>query len=397
MNEQRYNCIVLENIYKLMNIKNKSSTLNDIIYDSTLNNNDSYKDIYCYAIYSLNNWYLNNSWRRLNDWLNKIVPKDNVVFYNVHPINNEGRLHQTLLQIIDFKNSNKYTKEDINKSLEICKNIIENNGFYMRIIYRGLVFTKTGIALAGYPYDSRDYDKLMTLRHTIESKLFSLNLPCSIPYKNDILHSTLLRWKSPISQDILDLLNNSIHRWDECVFGELRISNYLIGKASWKMLDHEREVQYNIHMPNIILHRGNNGNDTLHENCPNTLEKRDNDGYSVECDIWLKDDIWYLGHDYPEYKIENLDKFLSIPSRLIHAKDGNTFSKLMRYCRENGYNNEIFYHTNEDYVLTTSLNIVTYPGKYILENSILMMPENMNRDFLSEEIENYSSICSDFK
>ena len=64
---------------------------------------------------------------------------------------------------------------------------------------------------------------------------------------------------------------------------------------------------------------------------------------------------------------------------LIHAKDGYTFSKLLEYCRERGYDNEILYHTTEDYVLTTKRNIIVYPGKYIYNGNICMMPENMGR------------------
>ena len=232
MNDSRFNCNTLENIYNLMNIKNKPNTNNDILYDSTLNNIESYKKNYCYAIYSLDSWYLNHSWRRLNNWLKTFITSDLATLYSVNPSNNEGRLHQTLLQIIDFKNANTYTKENIDKTLTICKDIMDTSGFSIRIIYRGLVFTKSGLALSGYPYDSKDYTKIMNLRDTIEKTLLSLNMPCNIPYKNDILHATLLRWKTPPSQEVIDILNSSLHKWDECVFGEVRISKYSIGKAS---------------------------------------------------------------------------------------------------------------------------------------------------------------------
>ena len=80
---------------------------------------------------------------------------------------------------------------------------------------------------------------------------------------------------------------------------------------------------------------------------------------------------------------------------LIHAKDGNTFSTITRYCNERGYPNEIFYHTTEDYILTSKGNIIVFPGKEILPASICMMPENAGREYSVEEQMNMSGICSD--
>ena len=331
---------------------------------------------------------------RLNNWIHSIILNNESIIYSVHPDHNGGILHQTLLQFISFKESIHYTNEEINKSLEICKQIMKENNIYIRIVYRGLVWTKTGLALKGFPYDIRDYDKIMKLRILIETKLKELKLPCDIPYTNDIIHSTFLRWKNKPSQNVIELLNKSLHKWDECVFGEIRISKWVIGKASWKMLDYERKDIYIIDSTNNILHRGIRKIDKLLENSPDTLNKRYNEQYYVECDIWYQNDNWYLGHDTPEFLID-IEDFLKIKTRIIHAKDGYTFAKLIKYCNERGYDNEIFYHTTEDYVLTSSKNIIAYPGKYLHKNTICMMPENMNRDLSEKEKNNIIAICSD--
>ena len=283
----------LDIIYYNMNIKNKPSNMNDIIYDIDLNNNNSYLNNYCFAIYAINNWYLEPSWIRLNNWINSILLNNEAVVYSVHPDNNGGILHQTLLQFISFKESTKYTNEEINKSLKICKEIMKENNIYIRIIYRGLVWTKTGLALRGYPSDMRDYDKIIKLRILIETKLKELKLPCDIPYTNDIIHSTFLRWKNKPSDNVIKLLNKSIDKWDECVFGEIRISKWIVGKASWKMLDYERNDIYTVDSPNKILHRGIRKIDNLLENSPETLNKRNETQYYVECDIWYKNKKWY--------------------------------------------------------------------------------------------------------
>ena len=383
----------LEDIYNEMNIRNKISKDN-IIIDPTLDILDSYKNNFCYAIYSLNNFIVCPSYIRLTKWLQSFI-NDEAVLYNLIPNNTEGLLHQTLLQILSFKESNKYTEYHINKSLELCKNILDNNNKYIKIIYRGIVFTKTGLALKGYPYIDNDYYYIMNLRKLIENQLKENNVPYDIPYFNNILHTTLLRWKKMPSDYIIDRLNNEINKWEECIFGELRIHDWIIGKASYKMLENERNDIYKIPTKLLILHRGLSINDSLIENHPDTLESREINNYYIECDIWYVNNNWYLGHDTPTYLIKDFDLFLKSKQRLIHAKDGNTLAEIINYCNKRGYDNEIFYHTDEDYILTTQNTIIAYPGKPLYKNTLCMMPENMNRAITCDEYNNIVGICSD--
>jgi hypothetical protein len=331
----------------------------------------------------------------LNKYIRGIITEDVGCLYSVHPTSIDGMLHQTLLQFISFTSLNKYSQNKIKKSLAECYRIIKEKGEYLQITYRGLVWTKTGLALCGYPNTSKDYEYIISIRDEIENTLKEKGLPCDIPYKNDILHSIFLRWKQPPSQEIIDKLNQTIHKWNECVFGEIRISEWAIGKASWKMLDSEREDIYSVRVPKILLHRGNNGLDNLNENDPATINIRNNEGYAVECDIWFRDSKWYLGHDAPEYEVFDIKEFLSERSNLIHAKDGETFAKLVKYCRERGFNNEIFYHTSEDYVISTRGTIIAYPGKELYDENLCMMPESMGRNITDIEQKNIGEICSD--
>jgi hypothetical protein len=86
------------------------------------------------------------------------------------------------------------------------------------------------------------------------------------------------------------------------------------------MLDNERDDIYTVRVPKILLHRGNNGVDNLPENYLDTIFKRNNEGYSVECDIWFRDNKWYLEHDELQYELQNLEVFLAGITNLIHAK-----------------------------------------------------------------------------
>lgn len=374
----------LEDIYDEMHYRNTPKTPEDVIINRNLRDT-------CYAIYSLDNWRLNNSWRRLNEWIQRTIPPETAVLYAVNPTSTQGKLHSTLLQFIGFGINS--SDRELQSSVDTCNSIIKSNGFYTEITFRGLVFTKTGIAMRGF---SNCYKRLLKLRETVETTLIDQEKFCSIPYNNNIIHSTILRWISPPSQEIIDKLNSSIDQWKECVFGEIRISNLIIGKATWTMLDSDRVDYYRIQVPRKILHRGLSASDYFDENSPYTLLTRYTSGLECELDLWIDNDEWFLGHDCPTYPIVGKEAYLKYTENmLIHAKDGNTFSTITRYCNERGYPNEIFYHTTEDYILTSKGNIIVFPGKEILPASICMMPENAGREYSVEEQMNMSGICSD--
>ena len=72
-----------------------------------------------------------------------------------------------------------------------------------------------------------------------------------------------------------------------------------------------------------ILHRGNTNGPNSVENNPDKLQSLMEQGYEIEIDLWYKDNTFYLGHDSPEYMIDEL--FLEYPKFWIHCKDANTF------------------------------------------------------------------------
>ena len=342
----------------------------------------------CVAAYALGDWYLQPSFKRLFTKMKSLV-SEYTCLYNAVPLHQEGLLHQTLLQFIKF-GAYPHADEVVLQAMECVAEVIAQSNLAITITYRGLVWTPTGIALAGY---CADEEKLMKLREEIEQALLSHGLPCDIPYKNDILHSTLFRWtKKPDSLTLMKL-EKEVERWSECILGEIRVNRWTVGKGSWRMREEEREDYFAIPVHRHICHRGN-----LHtrvkelENNFGVLIQRAIQGFDVEVDVWFHENTLWLGHDKPDYKI-TLEWLMSDKRRLIHAKDGKTFEYLLQETGKRALDLHIFYHTEEDYVLTNKGHVICYPGKPLLQGSICMMPERAN--YSEEELQKSFYICSD--
>jgi hypothetical protein len=136
----------------------------------------------------------------------------------------------------------------------------------------------------------------------------------------------------------------------------------------------------------FIAHRGNiNGPDIINENTIIQINKALKIGYDVEIDIWKINNIIYLGHDSPNYQINN--NFLLNNKIWCHAKN----IEALEYCIEN--NIQCFSHDIDDYTITSSGYIWCYPGKKLAKNSICVMPELSNNtiDFTIPY-----AICTDY-
>lgn len=134
----------------------------------------------------------------------------------------------------------------------------------------------------------------------------------------------------------------------------------------------------------LIAHRGNtNGPNPERENNPEYVLEALNKGYDVEIDLWWTKDEWQLGHDEPQYKISDI--FLDHVGLWIHCKNYAAFQKLIPTYRN------FFYHTNEDYVLTSHKYIWAYPGKTGDKYTICVMPE-----WDDTPTDGFAGVCSDF-
>lgn len=138
----------------------------------------------------------------------------------------------------------------------------------------------------------------------------------------------------------------------------------------------------------LISHRGNinTRNESL-ENQPTYIDLAIEKGYDVEVDIWYKDNLLWLGHDKPEYKIN--DKFIidRVTKLWFHCKN----IEAVIYFKKCGYSVNYFWHQNDDITLTSLGYIWTYPGKQLTNYSIAVMPETIS----FKNIEISYGICSD--
>ena len=140
-------------------------------------------------------------------------------------------------------------------------------------------------------------------------------------------------------------------------------------------------------MKYFISHRGNLiGKVPFKENTISYIQNALSKGYDVEIDIWIENEVLYLGHDGPERKVtlewlnERKDKLW------IHCKSLETLS----FFKELNLSFNYFFHDNDDATLTSKGFIWVFPGKQPVYNSISVMPEIHNDDF-SQCI----GICSD--
>jgi glycerophosphoryl diester phosphodiesterase len=137
----------------------------------------------------------------------------------------------------------------------------------------------------------------------------------------------------------------------------------------------------------IISHRGNlDGPNAEEENTLRAIKRALEAGFDVEIDVWMMLDELYLGHDEPLEKITLLDIELNREHLWMHAKNHDAFE----YLRTIGM--RVFWHEEDDFVLTTYGDVWAYPGRCSLRNrieNIIGKPEKID----SSE---FRGICTDY-
>ena len=125
----------------------------------------------------------------------------------------------------------------------------------------------------------------------------------------------------------------------------------------------------------IIAHRGNlHGVNPARENSPTYLRQALEQGYYVECDVWLVRGKLWLGHDSPQYETDI--HFLQINPKIIcHCKTIETLSYLLMH------NLHCFFHDKDGATLTSQGKIWLYPGTTICQEGIAVMPEWPSIDY----------------
>ena len=139
----------------------------------------------------------------------------------------------------------------------------------------------------------------------------------------------------------------------------------------------------------LISHRGNiMGKKPQLENQTDYIQAAIDAGFQVEIDIWVQDNLLYLGHDGPQYPVD-VEWLQERTHKLwIHCKN----IPALEYFDSSNFH--YFWHQNDSYTLTSKGHIWIYPGLPVtIGNSIVVMPESVNYSF--ENLSAASGICSD--
>lgn len=119
-----------------------------------------------------------------------------------------------------------------------------------------------------------------------------------------------------------------------------------------------------------IAHRGLfQGPDKNKENHPDQIKLALKKRYDCEVDVWYIKNEWFLGHDGPTYRVD--ESFIRQHGLWLHCKNLDALYKLS----VSGTLYNFFWHQEDDFTLTSTGFIWTYPGKHLTNNSIAVMPE----------------------
>lgn len=250
-----------------------------------------------------------------------------------------------------------------------------------RFQIRGVKATMSALHLCLWFEDQREAARFHKVEAAVEGGCQSFGLEYQ---KLKFVSVPFVRFKSTFSHKHLP----SLERWEECDFGTLQAT-------TWQIL-FCGTLYYNNPLSHFICHRGNLSQKVLEdENKPDILDQRINEGYHIELDVWVKDDKYFLGHDRPETKIEWSWLMKHLSQKYIHCKDGATLEHMILRSGQEGFNPNLFYHTVEDYAITTRGSIIVLPGKKLLTGSINMMPELASEQRPLEERRKALAVCSD--
>lgn len=258
----------------------------------------------------------------------------------------------------------------------ICK-VLEKDAYSHTLRFRGVRASMTAIHLHGYFEVTSHAAQFTQLRANIDHIFRDYGCPVTLGQ----FSIPIVRFKNTYSHQHLPNLD----RWEECEFGELRMSQWVVSKGG--------RTYAKIPLQQFIAHRNNlDGKFAPDENKPEKIDELNRKGIPCEIDVWYRDNTYWLGHDAPETQVTFDWLMQYLPLRLIHCKDWKSLDKLHRECGRLGYNVNLFYHTVEDYAMTSRGQIIVHPDQPCLPDSIEMMPEmSEHRDRTHRS----NCVCSD--
>jgi hypothetical protein len=143
----------------------------------------------------------------------------------------------------------------------------------------------------------------------------------------------------------------------------------------------------------FISHRGNLTGPSALENSPVQVDKSIKLGFECEIDIRIMGNVFYLGHDAPEYQVE-FDWLLERASKLwIHCKN---FEALNFFSTRFDSKLNFFWHEKDRYTLTSKGYIWAYPGAKTSKNCVAVLPEIWNDNGVTLNQLDCAGVCSDY-
>jgi len=136
----------------------------------------------------------------------------------------------------------------------------------------------------------------------------------------------------------------------------------------------------------IIAHRGLiNGPNKELENTPEQIDLAIQMDFNVEIDLWYTNNLYFLGHDEPQYEIGLEWLFNREDNLWIHCKNVDALLKMKQTFLH------FFWHENDTVTLTSRGFIWAYPGKQPIKNSIAVLPELYN-----DAVDECFGVCTDY-
>ena len=142
----------------------------------------------------------------------------------------------------------------------------------------------------------------------------------------------------------------------------------------------------------LISHRGNLNGKSDRENQPDYTGEALDQGFDVEIDVWYHQHEFYLGHDEPQYKID--EKFLEKEGLWCHAKNIDALNQMIENERIH-----CFFHQEDDVTLTSEGFLWTNIGEQLTSNSIaVLIPKHWDEmDLVDKDPpEDVAGVCSDY-
>ena len=143
----------------------------------------------------------------------------------------------------------------------------------------------------------------------------------------------------------------------------------------------------------IISHRGNtDGPNSVMENSPQAIDYVLSHKFECEVDVWYQAESGiFLGHDSAEYSID-INWILERSTKLwLHCKNFEALSYLLMFEKDLN----LFWHQEDDHVLTSKGYIWSYPGKKVGKKAIGVLPEIWDHSQMIF-LESCLGVCTDY-